>query len=140
LFIASSTKLIPKPIFFGATKFSATLTSVRRKLDRESKRNQLTVINQITVRSSNMLKQVSLGVALAFALPSIPAMAQSAPAEENGKAADPKRKICEKIEVTGSRVKARKICMTVEQWEAQRRDSREELERAQKNAGVPKSS
>ena len=85
-----------------------------------------------------MLKQVSLGVALAFA--SIPAMAQSAPAEENGKAADPKRKICEKIEVTGSRVKARKVCMTVEQWEAQRRDSREELERAQKNAGVPKSS
>lgn len=85
-----------------------------------------------------MLKQVSLGVVLAFA--SIPALAQTAPAEENGKAADPKRRICEKIEVTGSRVKARKVCMTVEQWEAQRRDARDELERAQKNVSMPKGS
>lgn len=85
-----------------------------------------------------MLKQVSLGVALAFA--SIPAMAQNAPAEANGKAADPNRKICERIEVTGSRVKARKVCMTAEQWDAQRRDHREEIERAQKNVGMPKSS
>lgn len=83
-----------------------------------------------------MLKQVSLGVVLAFA--SVPVLGQAAPTEENGKAADPKRKICEKIEVTGSRVKARKVCMSVEQWEAMRRDSREELERAQRNVDMPR--
>ena len=31
---------------------------------------------------------------------------------------EPKAKICEKIDITGSRLGSRKICMTAEQWAA----------------------
>ena len=49
---------------------------------------------------------------------------------------DPKRVVCERVEVTGSRLGARKVCLTVAQWAEKRREHREELERAQKNSGI----
>lgn len=85
-----------------------------------------------------MLKHISLAAVLVCA--AVPVTAQSAPAAADGQSLDPNRKICERIEVTGSRVKARKVCKTAAEWEELRRDSREELERAQqKHTGVPKS-
>lgn len=55
------------------------------------------------------------------------------------KAKDPNRKICEKIEVTGSRLGATKVCMTEQQWQDQRRAQRDDLESAQRNSGIRQS-
>lgn len=52
------------------------------------------------------------------------------------KSADPTRKICERVEKTGSRLGAVTVCMTAQQWEEQRRDHRNDVERAQKNVGI----
>ena len=84
-----------------------------------------------------MLKQLT---ALALvAVCSAPLAAQASSIESSRPAAkprDPNAKICEKIEVTGSRLGSRKICMTAEQWARQRQDNRDDLERAQKNVGI----
>ncbi len=54
-------------------------------------------------------------------------------------AKDPNKVICEREEETGSRLAARRVCLTREQWEMRRRDHRNELERAQQNSTFPKS-
>lgn len=67
-----------------------------------------------------MLKSFSM---LAVLIASTPALAGS-PAVADAKAKDPKRKICVTEEDTGSRISARRICKTAEQWEAQREGDR----------------
>ena len=52
------------------------------------------------------------------------------------KITDPSKKICEKIEVTGSRLGSRRICMTAADWATQRQDHRNDLERAQRNSSI----
>lgn len=76
-------------------------------------------------------------VALAFS----PATAQSQPqqptqaaAPATAAAADPV--ICEKEEVTGSRLATRKVCMTRSQWEDARRQDRMNLEKTQTQRGM----
>ena len=49
---------------------------------------------------------------------------------------DPNRMICERENTTGTRLGARKVCLTAAQWQEKRREHREELERAQKNVGI----
>jgi hypothetical protein len=67
----------------------------------------------------------------------------AAQAQANGsppstaKQLDPNRIVCEKIEETGSRVSARKVCMTAQQWEDQRRRDREGLQDAQQRSLEP---
>lgn len=51
---------------------------------------------------------------------------------EKAKAKDPNRKICEKVEKIGSRVSVIRICMTAAQWDEQKRENREHLERVQR--------
>jgi invasion protein IalB len=60
-----------------------------------------------------------------------PAQTSAAPAAP---AADPV--ICEKEEVTGSRLATRKICMTRSQWEDARRQDRMGLEKVQTERGM----
>ena len=62
-----------------------------------------------------MLKSFSMLVLLAASVPAFAA----APASSDGKAKDPKRKVCKSVEETGSRLSSKRICMTAEQWEAQ---------------------
>lgn len=45
--------------------------------------------------------------------------------------------VCRTVEETGSRLKARKVCMTSEQWADQRRQDRMLIERSQVNACTP---
>ncbi len=59
--------------------------------------------------------------------------ASAAPAK---KLKDPNARICEEVLKTGSRLGARKVCLTAAQWEAKRAEHRTELERAQKNSGI----
>ena len=78
-----------------------------------------------------MLKQI-VGVALLIG--SVPAVAQSNDTATRAK--DPNRKICETVEETGTRLGAKRICMTAAQWEQQRRNDRESVERAQRGTGI----
>lgn len=89
-----------------------------------------------------MLRAALLGAVLTLAAqPVVAATSQPAPTPivvvgKDGKKSDPNRIICEKQETTGTRLGARKVCLTAAQWQEKRREHREELERAQKNVGI----
>ena len=55
----------------------------------------------------------------------------SAPAK-----ADPNQKICEKVEITGSRLATKRVCMTRRQWDDTRLQDRQEIERIQTQRGM----
>jgi nicotinamide mononucleotide (NMN) deamidase PncC len=46
--------------------------------------------------------------------------------------------VCRDIAETGSRLASNRVCMTKEQWEENRRDSRQSIERAQTQQTNPK--
>ena len=64
-----------------------------------------------------MLKQF---VAVALLVGAVPALAQSSNVDP-AKGKDPNRKVCQKVEEIGSLVASRRVCMTAQQWENQRR-------------------
>jgi hypothetical protein len=81
----------------------------------------------------SMLKLVTLAVAAAFC--STPLIAQVTIIEDArpaGKTQGPDKLTCERVETTGTRLGARRVCMTAEQWAAKRREQREDVERAQR--------
>ena len=79
-------------------------------------------------------------VCAALLAASAPAMAQNQPnPPPNSKQPDPDRIICEKIQETGSRLNVRRVCMTAQQWEEQRRRDRENLQDAQQRSLEPNS-
>lgn len=59
-----------------------------------------------------------------------PAVAQSDSSEKAKNPAD--RVVCEVEEKTGSRLGARRVCLTVFQWEEKRREHRDATERVQR--------
>lgn len=78
-------------------------------------------------------------IAAAVALGTTQALAQTTTVQSGNpapKGKDPNRKICEKVEKTGTRLGVVTVCMTAEQWEQQRRDHRNDVERAQQNVGI----
>lgn len=78
----------------------------------------------------------------ALLLGTAPALAQTQPADPPvpaAKAKDPNRIICEKIRETGSRLNVRRVCMTAQQWEEQKRRDRENLQDAQQRSLEPNS-
>lgn len=80
-------------------------------------------------------KTVLAGVAcLTLVFGAAPALAQAPGTDSANPAAknkDPNRIICEKVQETGSRLNARRVCLTAQQWEEQRRRDRQNLEDAQ---------
>jgi hypothetical protein len=52
-------------------------------------------------------------------------------AQNQPNASDPNELVCQKIEVLGSRLAVKKVCMTRSQWEDSRRQDRQAVERAQ---------
>jgi hypothetical protein len=80
-----------------------------------------------------MLKSFSMLALMIVATPVI-AGSGSSPATADAKAKDPKRRICEAVEETGSRLSSRRVCMTAEQWEAQRSGARA-TKRSDKSSG-----
>lgn len=85
-----------------------------------------------------MLKLVTLAAVLALGATSAVAQVSSIEtARPAGKAPqDPNKLICERVEKTGTRLGGRRVCLTAAQWAEQRREQREDLERAQKNVGI----
>jgi hypothetical protein len=73
---------------------------------------------------------------LAIAALSAAAAADAAPRHGAGKS--PNDMICREQEVSGSRLDVRRVCMTRLQWDEQRRDARESVERAQTQQVNPK--
>jgi len=76
---------------------------------------------------------------LAFAAPVLAQAQSSGQPAPVSKDKDPNRMICQRIEETGSRVAAKKVCMTAQQWEEKRRADREYLEDAQQRSIEPTS-
>jgi len=84
-----------------------------------------------------MLKRlIVVALVTGFSVPvaaQVTSMETSRPAP---KPKDPNAKVCEKIEVTGSRLGSRRVCMTAADWAAQRQDHRNDIEKVQRNVGI----
>ena len=65
-----------------------------------------------------------------------PAPEKAAPKKQDKNAVDLDKIVCEKQETTGTRLGARKICLTVAQWNEFRSDERDQLQHLQSNIGV----
>lgn len=88
-----------------------------------------------------MLKSIlfiAAGVAVAM-----PAAAQTTvqpqPVQAPTANSDVNKLICKKEEQIGSRLGAKKVCMTLEQWQARTSQDRDQLERVQQGAKGPSS-
>ena len=87
-----------------------------------------------------MLKFVTLAAAVAFSATPLAAQVSSTEtAPQAVKSHDPAKLICEREEQIGSRLGARRICLTAAQWDEQRREHRADIERAQRNVGIRES-
>lgn len=53
------------------------------------------------------------------------------------KVKDPNKVICQRIEEIGSRLSSKRVCMTAQQWEEQRRQQRENIEDMQRRQNEP---
>ena len=77
---------------------------------------------------------------LAAIVVAAPAAAQTAPAAQpapvNSKKPDVNKLVCQRQEEIGSRLSAKKVCMTVQEWQEFRSQNRENLERWQQSAGT----
>ena len=86
------------------------------------------------------MKIILAGAAGALLLSAAPAVGQTQPdGQKPAKQADPNRIVCERIKETGSRLNTRRVCMTAQQWEEQRRRDRENLQDAQQRSLEPNS-
>jgi hypothetical protein len=66
---------------------------------------------------------------------SISAAAQSS-APPSAKAAVSNQKVCQKVEMTGSRVKSKKVCMSRAEWDAARQNDQQAIARESQNRAV----
>jgi hypothetical protein len=71
---------------------------------------------------------------LSFMLLAIVTLASAAPAEQPKpkKPLDPNEKVCETIKPLGSRLATKRVCATRAEWAEQRKQDREETEKAQR--------
>lgn len=60
-------------------------------------------------------------------------VAQAQPGAVKGP--DPTETVCEKVEILGSRLTTKSVCMTRAQWAQQKKDDRDSVERAQQQRG-----
>ena len=75
-----------------------------------------------------------LGAALALTVMPLTAQAADKP---KPKPYDPDEKICEKVEVLGTRIATKRICATRAEWEERRRMEREVVDDAQRRVNGP---
>jgi hypothetical protein len=79
----------------------------------------------------NSIMKCSLAFASALMVAGSAGAQGSASAALEPKAPDPSEIVCQKIEMIGSRLSVKKVCMTRSQWADSRRQDREAVERAQ---------
>lgn len=73
-------------------------------------------------------------VAILLAAPA--ATQNSSPTRPAAGGRDPNRIVCERIEELGTRLGARKVCMTAAEWAEQRRQDRQQIDRLQAGSCV----
>lgn len=86
-----------------------------------------------------MLKLICASVSVALiAAPAIAQAPAAAPAQTQttAKKDDPNEKICVKEEITGSRLGAKRICMTRAEWADRKLQDQQELTRVQTQRGT----
>jgi Na+-transporting NADH:ubiquinone oxidoreductase subunit NqrC len=81
------------------------------------------------------VKRILDSAALLAGLFATSAMAQP-PAQAPAKPQDPNQKICEKVEITGSRLSSKRVCMTRAQWADARLQDRQAVEHVQTHRGM----
>lgn len=74
-------------------------------------------------------------VLLIAGLALLPSVASAEEKKPDGK--DPNRIICEKQEVLGSRLQAKRVCLTAAEWARKRLEDRQTIDRAQSAAERP---
>ena len=77
----------------------------------------------------------TLLLAAALTIGTAPALAQPKP-QPNTSTGDPNERICEKVEIIGSRLASKRICATRAEWADRKRQDREALEAAQRGPCV----
>lgn len=77
----------------------------------------------------------TLLLAAALTIGTTPAVAQPKP-QPNTSTGDPNERICEKVEIIGSRLASKPICATRAEWADRKRQDREALEAAQRGPCV----
>lgn len=83
-----------------------------------------------------MSKLLSFAVLAAVAAPSFAQTMQSQPIQTDPKKSDVNKIVCQTEDQIGSRLAAKKVCLTVQQWKERAQANREETERVQQNTGV----
>ena len=80
-----------------------------------------------------MLKLITLTAVVAFGATAAVAQVSSIESSRpDTQSQDPNKVVCERVETTGTRLGAKRVCMTSAQWADQRREQREDLERVQR--------
>jgi hypothetical protein len=79
-----------------------------------------------------MLKLSAFCLGLALALPSFAQVAPVSGERPTATKGDPDRKICQRIELTSSRIPWRTICKTAREWDYESGQQRQSFERAQR--------
>lgn len=96
------------------------------------------IIGVQPIRSEWEMK--SLWIFVACGIVAGPAMAQNptgaSASEAAGKASDVNKVVCKREESIGSRLAAKKVCLTVQEWTERERISKDATERWQQSAGV----
>ncbi len=90
-----------------------------------------------------MLRCASLALIAAVAVPvaaQTPAPQATPPAQSAAKVNELDKVVCKKEDSLGSRLSAKRVCLTVREWRQQAEDSREATERLQQGQGVVPSS
>ncbi len=78
-------------------------------------------------------KFLALGAAVAI-VSAVPALAQQDD-KPASKQKDPNQVVCEKVEELGTRLSAKKVCMTRSEWAERRRQDRMDIDRTQRGRG-----
>ena len=81
---------------------------------------------------------IAVGVAVAMPV-AAQTTVQPQPVQAPTAKSDVNKLICKKQEEIGSRLGAKKVCLTQEQWQARTNDDREQMERVQQGARGPSS-
>jgi hypothetical protein len=86
-----------------------------------------------------MRKLLSFAMLIAVATPSFAQTMQSQPLQADPKKGDANKIVCQSEEQIGSRLGAKKVCLTAQQWQERKAADREQTERVQEGARAPSS-
>ena len=76
-----------------------------------------------------MLGRISIGLCVVAAACASAGAAQAAPKAKS----DPNKVVCRNVAESGSRLKKKRVCLTMAEWAEMRRDAKEQIDHIQNN-------